>query len=279
MKSHLIEWARGVMIWSASLGLYLWFGGESLRLVWWVTTTLLVGGVLTSLFGPAKITISHTSSPTCIQEGDPVEIAVRITFHSILPLPWLVITDRFGSRAYRKLLFPGMRRRLEYTYRLNHVPRGIWSPVCSQVEWGDLFGWFRRNRGLQGTGSGVIVLPRPLEWPEAMMPAHGSEMDREAEHTHRNVWNEIRGSTVRDYMPGDPMNRIHWKIPQRLVACNRLCRMRAAGQGKGLYWIPRLVLMMDSKPSHLSRHLKIRYRLRRASYPGSSDPKPPTSSG
>jgi len=234
MKSHLLEWVRGVVIWSASLGLYLWFGGESLRLIWWVSTILLVGGALISLSGPTKITISHTGNPSCIQEGDSVEVTVRVTYRSILPLPWLVITDQFGGRVYRKLLFPGMRRRLEYTYRLHHVPRGIWSPVCSKMEWGDLFGWFRRSRGLQGAGSGLIVLPRPLEWPEAMMPAHGSELDMEADRSNRNVWNEMRGSTVRDYIPGDPMNRIHWKNSAKVGRLQSFMPHESCGSRQGI---------------------------------------------
>ncbi|MBK1678638.1 DUF58 domain-containing protein, partial [Rhodospirillum rubrum] len=70
-------------------------------------------------------------------------MTVQITYRSVLPLPWLIVTDRMGGREYRKLLFPGMRKRLEYTYRLNQVPRGVWSSIYSEVEWGDMFGWFR----------------------------------------------------------------------------------------------------------------------------------------
>ena len=122
MKRRLLEWSRGVAIWSVSLGLYVWLGGESLRLVWWASTILLLGGALTSLLGPTRITISHTSSPSCIQAGDSAQMTVQVTYRSLLPVPWLIITDRIGIREYRKLLFPAMKRRLEYTYRLNQVP-------------------------------------------------------------------------------------------------------------------------------------------------------------
>ena len=216
MRRRLLEWLRGIAIWSVSLGLYLWLGGESLRLVWWASTILLLGGAMTSLLGPTRITISHTSSPLCIQAGDSVQMTVHVAYRCILPLPWLIITDRIGSRTYRKLLFPGMRRRLEYTYRLNQVPRGVWSSIYSEMEWGDLFGWFRTNRSLLSDSGGLIVLPKPAEWPVAQMPMHGSDMDTEDERVRFNVWNEMRGSGVRDYVPGDPMNRIHWKNSAKL---------------------------------------------------------------
>lgn len=216
MKRPLLEWSRGAAIWSVSLGLYVWLGGESLRLVWWTSTILLLGGALTSLLGPTRITISHTSSPSCLQAGDSAQMTVQVTYRSLLPVPWLVITDRIGIREYRKLLFPGMKRRLEYTYRLNQVPRGVWSSIYSEVEWGDMFGWFRISRSVPSDTGGMIVLPRPAEWPEAQVPTHGSDMDIEDDRVRFHVWNEMRGSGVRDYVPGDPMNRIHWKNSAKL---------------------------------------------------------------
>ncbi|MGE7824496.1 DUF58 domain-containing protein [Paenibacillus sp. NPDC093718] len=215
MRRRLLEWSRGAAIWSVSLGLYVWLGGESLRLVWWASTILLFGGALTSLLGPTRITISHTSSPSCIQAGDSAQMTVQVAYRSLLPVPWLIITDRIGIREYRKLLFPGMKRRLEYTYRLNQVPRGVWSSIYSEVEWGDMFGWFRTSRSVQSDSGGMIVLPRPAEWPEAQVPKHGSDMDIEDERVRFHVWNEMR-SGVRDYVPGDPMNRIHWKNSAKL---------------------------------------------------------------
>lgn len=143
-------------------------------------------------------------------------MTVQVTYRSLLPVPWLIITDRIGIREYRKLLFPAMKRRLEYTYRLNQVPRGVWSSIYSEVEWGDMFGWFRTSRSVQSDTGGIIVLPRPAEWPEAQVPMHGSDMDFEDERVRFHVWNEMRGSGVRDYVPGDPMNRIHWKNSAKL---------------------------------------------------------------
>ncbi|MPY15270.1 DUF58 domain-containing protein [Paenibacillus glucanolyticus] len=216
MRRGLLEWSRGIAIWFAALGLYLWLGGESLRFVWLACTFLLLCGGLTSLFGPTRMTISRRSSPACIQAGDSVEMTIQITYRSVLPLPWLIVTDRMGSREYRKLLFPGMRKRLEYTYRLNQVPRGVWSSIYSKVEWGDMFGWFRTCRSLQSDTGGFIVLPRPMKWPEAQVLVQGSDMDREDERARVRVWNETRGTGVRDYIPGDPMNRIHWKNSAKL---------------------------------------------------------------
>lgn len=216
MRRGLLEWSRGIAIWLASSGLYLWLGGASLRLVWLASSILLLCGGLASFLGPTRITVSRTSFPSCIQAGDSVEMNVQIAYRSILPLPWLIITDRIGSREYRKLLFPGMRKRLEYTYRLNQVPRGVWSSIYSEAEWGDMFGWFRTCRKLPSNAGGVIVLPRPMKWPETQALLYGSDTDRETERARVRIWNETRGSGVRDYMPGDPMNRIHWKNSARL---------------------------------------------------------------
>ncbi|MFF3924514.1 DUF58 domain-containing protein [Paenibacillus lactis] len=216
MKRELADWMRALAIWLVALGLYVWLGGEALRLLWLACTLVLIGGAALRLLGPSRITVSRTCTPACIYRGDSAHVTVRIDYKTVLPVPWMMVQDTIGGCSHRKLLFPGLRKNLTYSYQLDRLPRGIWTEASSEITWGDLFGWFRISRQLTGEMTGISVLPRPAAGPELQAVARGGSADREDERTFAKRRTDIRGTGLRDYIPGDPMNRIHWKISAKL---------------------------------------------------------------
>lgn len=216
MKRELTDWMRSLAIWLGALGLYLWLGGETLRLLWLACTLVLIGGVALRLLGPSRIAVSRTCAPACIYRGDSAHVTVRIDYKAVLPVPWMMVHDTIGGCSHRKLLFPGLRKNLTYSYQLDRLPRGIWTEASSEIAWGDLFGWFRISRQLTGEMTGISVLPRPGAGPELQVVPRGGSADREDERTLAKRRTDIRGTGLRDYIPGDPMNRIHWKNSAKL---------------------------------------------------------------
>ncbi|MEK3782650.1 DUF58 domain-containing protein [Paenibacillus sp. FSL R5-0810] len=216
MKRELADWMRALAIWLVALGLYMWLGGEALRLLWLACTLVLIGGAALRLLGPSRITVSRTCTPACIYRGDSAHVTVRIDYKTVLPVPWMMVQDTIGGCSHRKLLFPGLRKNLTYSYQLDRLPRGIWTEASSEIAWGDLFGWFRFSRQLAGEMTGISVLPRPAVGPELQAVPRGGSADREDERTFAKRRTDIRGSGLRDYIPGDPMNRIHWKNSAKL---------------------------------------------------------------
>jgi len=216
VKRELADWMRSLAIWLGALGLYVWLGGEALRLLWLACTLMLIGGAALRLLGPSRITVSRTCTPACIYRGDSAQVTVRIDYKTVLPVPWMMVHDTIGGCSHRKLLFPGLRKNLTYSYQLDRLPRGIWTEASSEIAWGDLFGWFRISRQLTGEMTGISVLPRPGASPELQVVARGGSADREDERTFAKRRTDIRGTGLRDYIPGDPMNRIHWKNSAKL---------------------------------------------------------------
>lgn len=213
MSRRGLEWGRALSLWCVSLGLYVWLGGQSLQFLWWLCTVMLINGVLLTIIGPSGIDVRRSIAPACLYAGEDAEVMVTISFKSWMPVPWIMMTDRIGELTVRKLWFPGFRRSVRYTYTLHDLTRGNWPTIDTNVEWGDMFGWFRSSKEVVSAG-GLLVLPRPLSLRGMLDLPYGPE--GESETVPRPGPAALPGHEMRDYISGDPLNRIHWKNSARL---------------------------------------------------------------
>ncbi|WNS41635.1 DUF58 domain-containing protein [Paenibacillus sp. MMS20-IR301] len=226
-RSALWEWGRMLALIALALGLYLWRGGESLLLLLITCGLVSLGGLLLQLCGPRKLTVLRTVSPPRPSAGDNVTVKVQIRFVSTIPLPWIIVTDEWSGGGHKELLFPGFRRSFTYTYTLESVSRGVHRLNSSSLVWGDLPGLF--TGGWRQTGrESFRVLPRALYtgWMrpdshplpgEYVLPGRGKQGSAEA-------------ADIRDYAPGDPLSRIHWKSSARKGTLQSKTPEREAGR-------------------------------------------------
>lgn len=128
----------------------------------------------------------------------------------LLPRLWLHVRDRSalpGSPGSRVLTLVGGRERRSYRARTRLVQRGIFSLGPTEVASGDLFGLFPVAHTVPSNGS-LLVYPMMVDVetfasPPGLLP--GGEALRL--RTHQVTPNS---AGVREYVPGDPLNRIHW---------------------------------------------------------------------
>jgi uncharacterized protein (DUF58 family) len=213
-KKHsvLVEWLR-MLAAGAVLGvLYAWRGGQSLLFLLAVVGALLLGGLLLHLFGPRRIRLERTVTPARPVAGDSLRVQVQVSFTSRIPLPWMIITDDWGSASHQELLFPGFRRSFSYAYTLKEVPRGFHQLRGCRVIWGDLPGWFTGRHEPAGTAA-FKVQPAPLYL--GYMTPEGGILSGQAGYAKRGRDSNAEAQDVREYAPGDPVNRIHWKNSAR----------------------------------------------------------------
>ncbi|WP_106768922.1 DUF58 domain-containing protein [Paenibacillus faecalis] len=213
MSRRQLEWGRALCIWLVSWGLYIWLGGPSLQFIWWLCSAMLVNGLLIQALGPSHLTVQRDISPSYLYAGEDTEIMVTIRFKSFMPLPWIMMTEEIGGVQIRKLWFPGFRRSVSYSYSIENLTRGSWTSADTTLEWGDLFGWFRASRKVVSPAE-LTVLPRPLSIRGMQDIPFGS--DEEILSVYRPFLSGLPGSEIREYVPGDPLNRIHWKNSARL---------------------------------------------------------------
>lgn len=207
--------------------LYIWRGGSSLLYLLIALGMIMVSGLLLQLFGPRKIKLTRTITPVRKEAGEILLVKVEVSFSSWLPLPWMTIADYWGDRSHQELLFPGFRRSFSYTYTLVNIPRGVHHLLGCRMTWGDLPGWFTGRCTVEGEQS-FKVLPIPLYFDRAVLDS--SMIYGESMYPKRGKRSGDEAFESRNYAPGDPLSRIHWKNSARLGALQSKVPEREKGR-------------------------------------------------
>lgn len=212
MRRRLVEWCMGGLVLGGLAAFYLWHGGASALYLLLLAGMMVISGLLMQWLGPRGIRVKRLLPDPVITAGETAVMQVQLEFRSFLPVPWLAVEDYFTGGSSRQVLFPGFRRRLEYSYELCHLPRGVYSFEACLLEWGGLFGWFHGRRIQRSEGEARIrVLPRPLPIGETLeLPSAAAQAALQPIWTaeHRSG---AKSPEVRAYQPSDPLNRIDWK--------------------------------------------------------------------
>ncbi|HLH22390.1 MAG TPA: DUF58 domain-containing protein [Chloroflexota bacterium] len=149
------------------------------------------------------------------QVGSPLEEALTLRNLSWLPKPWMDIQAASTLPGHRAQLFASLGPRGEQTWTLSTIchQRGRYQLGPTTVAVGDPFGLFHRQRVFPAE-SAVIVYPqtvplRGFRAPDGALPGGGT-------HRVRVPHTTAMATSIRDYQPGDPFNRIHWPNTARL---------------------------------------------------------------
>ena len=134
---------------------------------------------------------------------------------SLLPRLWLEVRDHSTLPGHRAShIVPSLGRKKEYQWRVD-TPcsvRGEFQLGPMTLNSGDPFGLFSTPRRVNATER-IIVYPEIAPITQFMIPM-GNLSGGEAQRfmTHHVTTN---AAGVREYVPGDSINRIHWKSTAR----------------------------------------------------------------
>ena len=186
------------------------------------------GGTLWSKLSLAEIAYAAQPSDTHAFVGDEVEIVMTIENRKPLPVPWVQIIeflptgllpladDHIKRRAYaggseivETTSLAGYER-VRFRHKVQAHHRGHYSIGPTELRSGDLFGLFGTVRRDSRSPYGVTVYPRIVALDGWELPAAKPMGDILA----RNMLldDPSRPRSVRDYLPGDPLKRIDWKL-------------------------------------------------------------------
>ena len=149
------------------------------------------------------------------QVGQTFQERFEVQNDSRLPRLWLEVRDRSslpGLRRSRVLTRVGRQERRSFRVRTRLVQRGVFSLGPTVLVSADLFGLFPVSRTAPSDAS-LLVYPMMVDVhafpsPPGLLP--GGEALRL--RTHQVTPN---AAGVREYVPGDSMNRIHWPSTAR----------------------------------------------------------------
>ncbi len=159
--------------------------------------------------------LARTTRSLRAQVGRPFEEHFRLRNTSWLPKMWLVVRDESdlpGHCAGQVVQALGARRERTWTVRTVCQRRGRFRLGPTVVSSGDPFGLFEFERRLRQTAS-VIVYPATV--PLLGLPQPRGDLSGGDALRRRTHYVTTNAAGVRDYVPGDGFNRIHWPSTAR----------------------------------------------------------------
>ncbi|MFN8475976.1 MAG: DUF58 domain-containing protein [Anaerolineae bacterium] len=182
--------------------------------------TYLLGAILLvtflwSWFNIRRIQVFRQTRSRRAQVGQYVEERFAVRNLSMLPKLWLEIDDQStlpGHHAGRVVNSLGGRKQRGWQVRTLARRRGRYTLGPITLSTGDPLGLFRFERHLPATSS-MVVYPATIDLPRFEPPigqlVGGEALRLRTQYVTTNV------SGVRDYVPGDSFNRIHWPSTAR----------------------------------------------------------------
>jgi uncharacterized protein (DUF58 family) len=195
-------------------GFCLQTGSKSSWFLFCASGVLFVYVLVIRLFSLGSVAAQRSLNARRFVTGDTVYVTVTVTLRSILPIAWVAVEEEWTNRTQnlrqkpRHLFFPWFQRTLVYQYVLGQVERGQYETGALKVVTGDIFGLLHKEKRVADP-LGFTVLPKALPIVRDALPAAGEEgpvLSRADSPFH------FSPDGLREYAPGDPLNRIHCKM-------------------------------------------------------------------
>lgn len=183
------------------------------KVLYWLTYVLLILFVLSWLwayYSLRKLTFHRSSTSGRIQVGEVFEERLMLDNESVLPKLWVQIADGSTLPNHRAgyVASMGGRKRAMWKARTVCRRRGHFQLGPISATSGDPFGLFRKRRSLT-PASDVLVLPRVL--PISSFALFTGGLPGRGRTSRRALQTTTNATTVREYVPGDALSRIHWR--------------------------------------------------------------------
>lgn len=205
--------ALGQRILSAALvvafaSLYQWRGGKAALFLSIMAFLMFAGGLLLHWFRPRRINIRRKMHASRIEAGERVRVLVELEFDCRIPLLWIVLCENTPAGVHRKLIFPGTRRQFTFQYECSGLRRGVYRWDTGRLYWGDIFGWNTLSAETTGD-TPLIVVPQATAWGKGDSVESAAMIEGTLSERRNSQAN--RSPEFREYQPGDPLGRVHWK--------------------------------------------------------------------
>lgn len=150
--------------------------------------------------------------------GESAALRLTLTNRGRLPIPWVRVEDRLPQRlssrdAHRAVvsLIPRESRTLEY--EIVGGKRGYYPVGPLRVVLGDVFGFYTRSMSTAAP-SYLTVYPKIVPISQLGLP---SKTAFGTLRTHEILYEDpARVVGVRDYVPGDSLRKVNWKVTAAL---------------------------------------------------------------
>ena len=176
----------------------------------YVLAAVLLISYFWSKFGTSRLSASVNRQKGPFNVGDSVSEEITLRNNGRAPKAWVEVEDKtdIPGMSIRRVTSLGMMvafTRFQASGTLTRRGEFTLGPLV--VRSGDPFGLFPRELEFQGTDK-VLVYPRIVHVPNFAAPAVHQVGDSSRQSRANVLSTDV--STVRDYVAGDSVSRIHW---------------------------------------------------------------------
>jgi len=189
-------------------------GTVYVRLLYLSALLIMIAWLLT-VTGLRGIRVERQARSLRASVGDIFEEHFEISNTSKLPKLWLEVANETTipyATGSRVLTFLRAKQKRIYTARTWITNRGGFNLGPTKITSGDPFGIFRLSKSFPATAS-LIVLPMLFPVAEFLSPPGLLPGGKAIRRKSIDVTPHAAG--IREYVPGDPMKRIHWPTSVR----------------------------------------------------------------
>ena len=176
----------------------------------YVLLTLFVLSWLWARYSLRKLTFHRNTTSGRVQVGEVYEERLMLDNTSVLPKLWVQIADGSTLPGHRAgyVASMGGRKRAMWKARTLCKKRGRFQLGPVTATSGDPFGLFRRYIPLTSAHE-LLVLPQVL--PITNFALFTGGLPGRGRSSRRALQATTNATTIRDYLAGDALSRIHWR--------------------------------------------------------------------
>ena len=179
--------------------------------------TLLFGIILAGIWTWSSgqgVRVRMSRSRDRVQVGESIIERFEVINDSAIPKLWLEVEETSDLPGHTAQFVTSLGRSSHRNWRVQTTcrRRGLYNLGPITVRSSDPFDIFHRELRF-GHRRGLIVYPRALELPRYSAPP--ANLPGEGRFRRRTHYVTPNASGIRDYEPGDSVNRIHWKSSLR----------------------------------------------------------------
>ena len=176
----------------------------------YVLLTLFILSWVWARYSLRKLVFHRNTTSGRVQVGETFEERLMLDNISVFPKLWVQIVDGSTLPGHRAgyVASMGGRKRAVWKARTVCNRRGRYQLGPVTATSGDPFGLFRRHKALTPAHE-ILVLPRIL--PITNFALFTGGLPGRGRSSLRSLQTTTNATTIRDYMAGDALSRIHWR--------------------------------------------------------------------
>ncbi|MBA2286490.1 MAG: DUF58 domain-containing protein [Ktedonobacteraceae bacterium] len=202
-------WQAALII--VALGFFaLSSGWKALYVMTYVLLTLFILSLFWARYSLRKLVFHRTATGGRVQVGETFDERLMLDNLGIMPKLWVQIADGSTLPGHRAGYVASMGGRKRALWRARTVcrRRGRFQLGPVTATSGDPFGLFR-SRVFLSPPHEILVLPRVI--PLSNFALFTGGLPGRGRSSRRALQMTTNATTIRDYMSGDTLNRIHWR--------------------------------------------------------------------